>query len=198
MSRYENFATRECLVPLVDMEDFTPDYKKLAEESIQKTGRLTNSAKAMAHSDLALIARTFFSTVAGGANLGSEFALLIRLLVSNLNTCVYCSTHQTKSLVKMGLTQEKIENVHAFKTHSAFSERERAALEFAMALTLDSANIPDDVCERFTATFTPEERVEITLVASAMGMLNRFNDGLRVPIEEAAQDTARSVANSFS
>ncbi len=31
--------------------------------------------------------------------------------------------------------------------------------------------------------FTPQERVEVTIVASAMGMLNKCNDALRVPLE---------------
>ena len=33
------------------------------------------------------------------------------------------------------------------------------------------------------AHFTPQERVEVTIVATAMGMLNKCNDALRVPLE---------------
>ena len=100
MSKFENFVTRDCLVPMIELEDFPPAYKALAEENIKRTGRLANSAKAMAHGDeLALAARTFFSVVGAGGSLGPELALLIRLVVSNLKTCVYCTTHQIKAML---------------------------------------------------------------------------------------------------
>ena len=198
MSKFENFMTRDCLVPLIELEDFTPAYKTLAEENIKRTGRLANSAKAMAHGEeLALAARTFFTVVGAGGSLGPELALLIRLVVSNLKSCVYCTTHQVKALVQMGLTEEKIKNIHIFETHPAFSKEERVALAFAAALTLDSSNIADDICARFKATFSPKQRVEIALVAGAMAFFNGFNDGLRVPMEEGALDVAKAVADSF-
>jgi len=198
MSKFENFMTRDCLVPLIELEDFTPAYKTLAEENIKRTGRLANSAKAMAHGEeLALAARTFFTVVGAGGSLGPELALLIRLVVSNLKSCVYCTTHQVKALVQMGLTEEKIKNIHSFETHPAFSKEERVALAFAAALTLDSSNIADDICARFKATFSPKQRVEIALVAGAMAFFNGFNDGLRVPMEEGALDVAKAVADSF-
>ena len=31
--------------------------------------------------------------------------------------------------------------------------------------------------------FTPRERVEVAIVATSMGMLNKLNDALRVPLE---------------
>jgi len=198
MSKFENFMTRDCLVPLIELEDFTPAYKTLAEENIKRTGRLANSAKAMAHGEeLALAARTFFTVVGAGGSLGPELALLIRLVVSNLKSCVYCTTHQVKALVQMGLTEEKIKNIHIFETHPAFNKEERVALAFAAALTLDSSNIADDICARFKATFSPKQRVEIALVAGAMAFFNGFNDGLRVPMEEGALDVAKAVADSF-
>ena len=159
---------------------------------------MANSAKAMAHGEeLALAARTFFTVVGAGGSLGPELALLIRLVVSNLKSCVYCTTHQVKALVQMGLTEEKIKNIHIFETHPAFSKEERVALAFAAALTLDSSNIADDICARFKATFSPKQRVEIALVAGAMAFFNGFNDGLRVPMEEGALDVAKAVADSF-
>ena len=146
----------------------------------------------MANSDeLAFTTRQFLATVAKGGTLSVELTILIRLVVSNLNACIYCSTHQTRSLIKLGVPKEKIENIHSFETHPAFTENERIALQFAAALTKDSSNIPDEICERFTDAFTPTHRTEITLVAAAMGMLNRFNDGLRIPLENAEMEVGQ-------
>ena len=198
MGKFEDFSARECLVPLVEINDFSPAFAKLAERSIQKYGRVSNSARAMANSDdLAVAARSFLSDIWTGGSLGLELAYLVRLIVSNLNSCVYCSTHQIKALVKMGIDEEKIQNIHDFRAHPAFSARERLALEYGAALTQDSANISDKIAAGLVAEFSPEERVELTIIAAGMGMLNRINDGLRVPIEDASKDTAEAVAASF-
>jgi len=198
MGKYEDFSIRECLVPLVEINDFSPAFAKFAERSIQKYGRVSNSARAMANSDdLAVAARSFLSDIWTGGSLGLELAYLVRLIVSSLNSCVYCSTHQIKALVEMGMDEEKIQNIHDFRVHPAFSNRERLALEYGAALTQDSANIADEIAAGLVAEFSPEERVELTIIAAGMGMLNRINDGLRVPIEDASKDTAEAVAASF-
>ena len=198
MTKFDNFTSRACLVPLMDLDDFAPDLKDFAKDTVEKTGRLSNSLRAMAHADdLALQARLFLTAAGSGGSLGREFALLIRLAVSNINTCVYCSTHQIKQMVKMGLPSEKIKNIHDFMDHPAFNEEERAALAFAVALTRDASNIADDICARFVEVFNPRQRIEIALVATAMGVLNSFNDGLRIPIEDEALDVARDVAELF-
>ena len=50
-----------------------------------------------------------------------------------------------KALVEMGMDEEKIQNIHDFRVHPAFSNRERLALEYGAALTQDSANIADEI-----------------------------------------------------
>ena len=65
----------------------------------------------------------------------------------------------------------------------ALNPRERAAIRFAQAMTIDAGDIPDEIAAEFAIHFTPQERVEIVIVASAMGMLNKINDSLRVPPE---------------
>jgi alkylhydroperoxidase family enzyme len=63
------------------------------------------------------------------------------------------------------------------------SPRERAAVRFAQAITIDAGNIPSDVYADFIHEFTPKERIEVAIVATSMGMLNKLNDALRVPLE---------------
>ncbi len=65
----------------------------------------------------------------------------------------------------------------------ALSPRERTAVRFAQAITLDAGGIPDSVYADFIQEFTPKERIEVAIVATSMGMLNKLNDGLRVPLE---------------
>jgi alkylhydroperoxidase family enzyme len=186
------------LVPLLELDDFGPAFKGMSEKTAKKVGRLSNSVRAMAHADeMAAAVRTFLGNASTGGSLDPELTILIRHLVSNINTCVYCSSHQLAKLIDMGVSAEKIENIHDYPTHPAFSEQERAALDFAKALTVDSANISDAICERFTANFNPRQRVEIALATAAMDVLNKFNDGMRIPIDDEAIDLARQAAKLF-
>jgi pimeloyl-ACP methyl ester carboxylesterase len=87
-------------------------------------------------------------------------------------------------LASQGVEQDKIDNMYDYLTHPAFSDKERAILAYAEALTMDAGSISQDVIRAFTAHTTDQERVEVTNVAAAMGLLNRLNDGLRVQLEE--------------
>ena len=40
-----------------------------------------------------------------------------------------------------------------------------------------------DVYSDFIREFTPQERIEVVIVATSMGMLNKHNNALRVPLE---------------
>lgn len=185
----KNLAQREPLVPLIEVEDFQGPMRTMAERAIARSGRVPNQARAMAHaSDLGATYRLFFEDLFAKATLPPEFRFLIRYKVSTLNACLYCSAHQIKYMSKLGVPEEKIANIHDSDHHPAFDERERVALAFAKAMTEDAANIPEDLVQRFVATFAPAERVEIAMVAGAMGYMNKVNDALRIPLEEAALD----------
>jgi hypothetical protein len=48
---------------------------------------------------------------------------------------------------------------------------------------VDSGGIPEAVYADFIRENTPRERVEVAVVATSMGMLNKLSDGLRAPLE---------------
>lgn len=184
----------ETLVPLVDDATFEAEHPEYAAYLKSRNNPVTNNARAMSvGGDLGLATKKFTDLMWDLGDLPRPFRALLRYKVSTRNTCLYCSTHQIKHMVKQGLAQEKIDNVHAFETHPAFDERERAALAFVDALAEDATNIPDDVFRRFAGEFTPQERVEISIIAAAMGLLNTLNDVFRLPIDKNDLEIAMSV-----
>lgn len=182
-------AQREALVPLVAVEEFQGLSREMADRAMSRSGRVPNQARAMANApDLGGVYRRLFEDLSTYASMPADLRLLVRYKVSTLNTCLYCSAHQIKYMAQHGVAEEKVANIHESDTHPAFTERERVALAFAQALTEDASNIPDALSERFVANFTPAERVEISVVAAAMGCMNKINDALRIPLEEVALD----------
>jgi alkylhydroperoxidase family enzyme len=63
---------------------------------------------------------------------------------------------------------------------SAFAARERAALEFAEKLTVDSHNVDDAVFAALREYFQEGEIVEIAAVAGLFNYFNRFNNALQM------------------
>lgn len=182
------------LVPLLDEADYTPRMRKAAARAVARAGRLPNSGRALANAgDLGAATREFLEEVWSLGTLPAELRLLIRYKVSSVNACLYCSTHQVAFLRRQDVSEDKIVNIHDFETHPAFDERERAALAFAEALTTDAGNVPPRLAGRLQASFTPAERVEVAVVATAMGLLNKINDGLRIPVENEVLDIAMEL-----
>jgi alkylhydroperoxidase family enzyme len=194
MNQIERNLRTDPLVPLMSDDEFTPEYRALMERMKAAGGRITNSARASGHAnEMALVVRDFLSQMWTLGDLPKPFRALIRYKVSTVNTCFYCSTHQVEFLHKMGVERAKIANIHDFETHPAFDDRERAALAFVDAMMRDASNIPEPVARRFVDAFTPQERVEIAYVATAMAMLNKFNDAFRIPIEDEVVGIAIEV-----
>lgn len=173
----------EPLVPIVPYEKLSPEFQVRSRAARERLGVQVNSVHACAHAEaLGGAARDFLSAAMTLGSLSRELRLLIRLAASNANQCRYCTAHQRHQLIGIGVAAPKIAAIGAPES-DALSPRERAAVRFAQAMTIDAGDIPDEVAAEFVAQFTPQERVEIVIVASAMGMLNKINDSLRVPLE---------------
>jgi AhpD family alkylhydroperoxidase len=171
------------IVPLVPYDQMTPAFQARSRQATARLGVQINSVHACAHAEeLGGAARDFLSSSMTLGSLPRELRLLIRLAVANANQCRYCTAHQRHQLIGLGVPEAKIAAIgHA--EDGTLSPRERAAVRFAQAMTLDAGDIPAAVYSDFIAQFTPQERVEVTIVACAMGMLNKINDALRVPLE---------------
>jgi AhpD family alkylhydroperoxidase len=171
------------IVPIVPFDELSPAFQARSRQAEQRLGARINSVHACAHAEeLGGAARDFLSSSMTLGSLPRELRLLIRLAVANVNQCRYCTAHQRHQLVELGVPAVKLAALGE-PDSDALSLRERAAVRFAQAMTTDAGGIPPAVYAEFIEHFTPQERVEVTIVACAMDMLNKINDALRVPLE---------------
>jgi alkylhydroperoxidase family enzyme len=70
-----------------------------------------------------------------------------------------------------------------WRTSSAFSEADRAALAFTDAIV--GGTVPPEVTAELTRHFDECQRVELTVTAAFYAMVPRVLDALEVPVEEA-------------
>lgn len=112
--------------------------------------------------------------------LSNELIELVFLRVSQINGCAYCLEMHSKALRNSGVEQVKLDSLAGWKVSHRFSDKERAALAWAEAITLIAdSNAEDEVYQPLLQFFSAEEIVDLTLAASMMNAFNRVAVGMR-------------------
>ncbi|MCT4709306.1 carboxymuconolactone decarboxylase family protein [Enterobacteriaceae bacterium H11S18] len=116
-----------------------------------------------------------------GSSLGSTLIELIFLRVSQINGCAYCLEMHAKALRKGGVEQSKLDALAGWKVSNHFSDKERAALAWAEAVTLITEGGADDAVYRpLLQFFTAQEISDLTFTASLMNAFNRLAISMRM------------------
>lgn len=125
---------------------------------------------------------------------------LVRLRSSQINGCAYCVDMHSKNLRADGEVNERIDGIVAWRETPFYTERERAALEWAEAVTLVAVDhVPDEVFQRVRPHFTDEELVNLTLAVSMINTWNRFSVAFRaVPGEYQPPKKAPAASGAKS
>ena len=81
-----------------------------------------------------------------------------------------------------GETEQRLYVLAGWREASFYSERERAALDWAEAVTrLGEHGVSDDVYDRARAAFSEEELLNLTLVIGMINTWNRVNVAFQTP-----------------
>jgi len=100
---------------------------------------------------------------------------LVKVRASQINGCAYCIDMHWKDARAAGETEQRLYGLSAWPEAPYYSARERAALEWAEALTLIAANhVPDELYERTRREFSEKELVDLTLAVVAINAWNRI------------------------
>ena len=112
-----------------------------------------------------------------------ELLNLIYYRVSQINGCAYCLDMHSKDLRAKGETEQRLLVLDAWREAPFYTDRERAALAWAEALTkLTNKNVPDEIYEVAREQFTDEELIDLTFGILAINSYNRINIAFRPPV----------------
>jgi uncharacterized peroxidase-related enzyme len=121
---------------------------------------------------------------AGKVDLG--FRRLVGHLASKAAGCLYCQAHTVLGAKNFGVDDARLAQLWEFRTSALFSEKERAALEFALAAAQQPNAVTDELFAELRRHWSEEEIVEILGVVAMFGFLTRWNDSMATPLEPAA------------
>ena len=187
-------------MPLVNPLDpqSDPQTRKLAEFFNETLGFCPNSVLTMQHRPA--ISQAFIAlNMAVMENHGQVTSALKRLIAwvsSNAAGCRYCQAHAIRAAERYGAKPEQLKHVWEYQTHPAFSEAERAALDFALAASVIPNTVDEVLKHRLHEYWSEGEIVEIMGVIALFGYLNRWNDSMATTIEEGAVQSGEKLLDN--
>ena len=108
---------------------------------------------------------------------------LVTVRVSQINWCRFCVDLNTATLLKRGVAMEKVEALEDWQGSTRFDARERAALDYAEAVTRSDRPVTDEVMEHLREHFDDDVIVELTGLIAFQNMSSKFNSALGVPAQ---------------
>jgi AhpD family alkylhydroperoxidase len=139
-------------------------------ETLQKDGRTEMDAlyaieKALAESDL-----------------DPRLREIIKLRASQINGCAFCIGFHVPKARAVGLTDNEVHLLNAWRETPSFTPAERAVIEFTEHVTrISDHHVPAHVYEALQAFFTPEQIVKITFAVIVINSWNRLMITFTVP-----------------
>ena len=109
---------------------------------------------------------------------GLEMSLifLIQLRASQINGCAYCLDMHWKDLRAVGETEQRLYSLDAWRECPYYTDRERAALSWAEAVTLvGNGHVPDQIYEEVRPHFSEKELSDLTLAVASINAWNRIS-----------------------
>lgn len=103
---------------------------------------------------------------------------LLNYRVSLVNGCAYCLDMHHKELLHMGETEQRIHGLGAWRECPYYTDRERAVLTYADALTIH-CNVEDEVFEALTDFYSKAEIADLTLAITIINTWNRINKAFK-------------------
>lgn len=82
---------------------------------------------------------------------------------------------------RLGLSSEKILALNDYPSSPQYDDRERAALEYADAMSTTGGNVDDQLFGRLKHHFSDDALVELTTIIAWENASSRFNRALRIP-----------------
>jgi len=107
---------------------------------------------------------------------------LVKLRVSQINGCAFCIDMHWKDLRALGESEQRLYSLDAWHECPWYSERERAALRWAEAVTLlVDGHVSDEVYLEVSRQFAEQDLASLTYVVSTINAWNRLCIAARTP-----------------
>ncbi|HXC32155.1 MAG TPA: carboxymuconolactone decarboxylase family protein, partial [Verrucomicrobiae bacterium] len=124
--------------------------------------------------------------------LPAETVMLVREQVARTNVCLFCIDIGRWATIQASMNQAKFDALEHYRTSPLFTEAERAALDYATALTKEK-RVDPDAFSRMSRLYSEREICEIVWLVASEHLYNMTNVGLNIHSDTLC-DLARKSA----
>jgi len=115
-----------------------------------------------------------------GLSIEKPLLELIRIRVSQLNQCSFCTDMHAVEARRQGETERRLYAISVWRDSPFFNAREKAALAWSESVTLlPASNVPDELYTALRAEFSEREMVDLTVAVATINCWNRLAVGFR-------------------
>jgi alkylhydroperoxidase family enzyme len=182
-------------------EDATGVAAEVFAASDKLMGRTSNLVRILSnHSPY--IARWFFGLVATvrqpglGAASDTRLRSLVNIKTSMINACAYCTAHTSTFGQGFGIGEAEYAALDsdAYKTSDLFTDKEKAVIAWAEAMTRNAARRDKTVWDELKRHCSDTEIVEVSMACAMFNMINRLNDSFWTELESADENKKQLAA----
>ena len=119
---------------------------------------------------------------------------LVTVLVSQINNCSFCVDLNSASLLKRGVAPEKVEALADWRGSDLFDAAEKAALDYADAVTRYDRGVDDALFADLRGHFDDDAIIELTGLIAFQNLSSKFNSALAVPAQGFCRLPTRPVS----
>ncbi len=105
---------------------------------------------------------------------------LVTVRVSQINWCAFCVDINSATGFKRGINSAQLDALPDFETSALFTERQKAALAYAEAMTRTDVGVDDGLMARLKPHFDDDAIIELTALIAFQNMSSKFNAALDV------------------
>jgi len=105
---------------------------------------------------------------------------LVTVRVSQINWCPFCVDINSATALKRGISDEKLQALADYATSDLYSDREKAALAYAEAMTDSNQKTSAELFTALHRYFDDDAIIELTGLIGFQNMSSKFNAALGV------------------
>ncbi len=105
---------------------------------------------------------------------------LVTVRVSQINWCAFCVDLNSATVLKRGVDQDKLAALAEFEDSPLYTEREKAALAYAEAVTYSDRQVNEQHFARLRDHFDEDAIIELTGLIAFQNLSSKFNAALGV------------------
>jgi 4-carboxymuconolactone decarboxylase len=117
---------------------------------------------------------TFNQAVRKGKSVDERLKNLVELKGAQMIGCEFCVDLGSQICRNSGLSDEELLALPRYRSSAQFTEREKLALDYAVAVMRTPVEVTDELFARIKEHFSDEQLVEITALLTVVN-LDRFN-----------------------